>query len=87
MLKPIETDAIKAERDRVAKALKDKRETLGKLPKGKLVYAATVHNGKGAFRGRYGLGPREIKILHRGEVTKPGERVGPGTVPVFAEGD
>ncbi|MDP6443276.1 MAG: PSD1 and planctomycete cytochrome C domain-containing protein [Pirellulaceae bacterium] len=56
---------------------------LSALPKPGMVYAGTVHNGTGAFRGRHGLGPRPIFILHRGEVTKPGAPVQPGVAPLI----
>jgi hypothetical protein len=47
------------------------------------VYAGTVHQGEGTFRGtgHDGGRPRDIRVLHRGEVTQPGERVGPGALP------
>jgi len=51
-------------------------------PKGK-VYAGCVHHGKGNFRGRGGLGPREIYVLHRGQVTRPGKAARPGTIPII----
>ncbi|MEE2642376.1 MAG: DUF1553 domain-containing protein [Planctomycetota bacterium] len=51
------------------------------LPGASRVYAGTVHNGKGAFRGRAGLGPREIHVLHRGDIRQRREKVSPGTVP------
>ena len=70
----------KAEQTKIESA---KRE-LAQLPKPSRVYAGTVHAGRGAFRGRAGLGPREIFVLHRGEVTRKRDRVSPGTVPFIA---
>ena len=55
------------------------------LPAPGMVYAATVHKGQGAFRGRHGLGPRPIHLLYRGNVTNPGPRMQPGTVPLIAD--
>lgn len=55
-------------------------QAIGKLPKPSRVYAGTVHHGSGAFRGRGGLGPREIYVLHRGDVTRKKEKAVPGTV-------
>lgn len=63
------------------KSLADLHKLRSALPKPARVYAGTVHRGSGAFRGRAGLGPREIHVLHRGDVTRPGKIVGPGTVP------
>ena len=83
LLGRIETADVRAERERLRNALAEKREILQKLPKGEKVYAATVHKGSGNFRGRYGLGPREIRVLHRGEVTQPGEIVAPGALPLI----
>ncbi|MFQ5735130.1 MAG: DUF1553 domain-containing protein, partial [Planctomycetaceae bacterium] len=60
------------------------RKTEGELkalPAMQRVYAGTVHRGTGAFRGRGGLGPREIRILHRGDVKQKGEIAVPGAVP------
>jgi hypothetical protein len=55
---------------------------IASLPAPQLVYAGVVHKGSGAFRGRHGLGPREIRVLQRGDVNKPGEVVSPGAVPL-----
>lgn len=59
------------------------REQIDRLPPVKTAYVATVHHGSGNFIGRGGSGgqPREIRILDRGDVTKPLELVGPGTIP------
>jgi len=54
--------------------------SVGKLPPPQRVYVGMVHHGSGAFRGRGGLGPRAIHVLHRGEVSQPGKPVGPGVV-------
>ena len=51
------------------------------LPAMQRVYAGTVHRGAGTFRGRYGLGPREIRILHRGDVRQKGKAAAPGALP------
>ncbi|HKK17904.1 MAG TPA: DUF1553 domain-containing protein [Opitutales bacterium] len=87
LLAEIETEEIRAQRSGIEKALAEAEAALKKIPAGKKVYAATVHRGKGNFRGRDGLGPREIRILRRGEVTQPGQKVGPGTVPLIGDRD
>ena len=83
ILAKIETEAIKSERSELGKQMRACQAELAKLPTGQKVYAGTVHRGKGTFVGRYGKGPREIRILHRGEVTQPGDLVKPGTIPLF----
>ncbi len=57
-------------------------ETLAALPPLGQVYAGTVYSGSGPFSGTGGR-PREIRVLHRGDVRTPGELVGPGTVPII----
>lgn len=61
---------------------------LAKLPAPQMVYAGTIHNGGGAFRGTGPDGgkPRRIFVLSRGDVNKQTEEVGPGTVRL-ADGD
>ena len=59
-------------------------DSLATLPPQQRVYSATVHNGNGNFRGRAGLGPREIYVLKRGDVRTPGEIAKPGTIPIIA---
>jgi hypothetical protein len=46
------------------------------------VYAGTVHHGSGTFVGTGASGgkPRPIFVLNRGNVTQPGEEVGPGAL-------
>ena len=55
---------------------------LTKVPPTGMVYAGTIHNGGGAFRGTGPDGgkPRTIRVLRRGDVKNPGPEVGPGTV-------
>ncbi|YCM46283.1 DUF1553 domain-containing protein [Verrucomicrobiaceae bacterium 227] len=53
------------------------------LPEARVAYVATVHHGSGNFVGRGALGgtPREVRVLDRGDVTRPLGVVQPGTVP------
>ena len=55
---------------------------LARLKPAGLVYAGTIHNGSGAFRGTGPDGgkPRPIHVLRRGDVKSPGAEVGPGTL-------
>ena len=61
---------------------------ISKLAKPQMVYAGTVHKGGGTFKGRGHVGgkPRDIYILHRGDVTSPGDPVQPATVPGVVRG-
>jgi mono/diheme cytochrome c family protein len=55
---------------------------LAGLPKPRVVYAGTIHTGGGAFKGTGASGgrPRDITILARGDVKRPGAVVKPGTI-------
>lgn len=57
---------------------------IASLGKPKLVYAGSVHWGTGAFTGTGSTGgkPREIHLLHRGNVTEPRELVAPGSLSI-----
>lgn len=85
-LEALELVAIGAElltaRQQLTAALADIEQQLAALPPPQRVYAGTVHQGSGNFRGRYGLGPREIRVLHRGDVNNPRQVVQPGAVPL-----
>ncbi|MCA9105252.1 MAG: DUF1553 domain-containing protein [Planctomycetales bacterium] len=72
-----------AEQRQLESLIDEVRTELAGLPPRARVYAGTVHAGSGTFRGRAGLGPREIHVLARGEVTKPGELALPGTAPLI----
>ena len=76
------------EKERLAESLSIINEKINGLPKSKMVYAGTVHSGSGTFKGRGHTGgkPRDIFVLHRGEVTDPREPVSPGTVPGIVSG-
>jgi hypothetical protein len=72
-------------RERLATAkagLEQAVAALAKLPAPKVVYAGTIHNGGGSFRGTGPDGgkPRTIYALNRGDVNKPSQEVGPGTL-------
>jgi hypothetical protein len=58
------------------------RRALAELPPQRVVYAGTVHHGSGNFVGTGPTGgePRMIRILSRGDVTRPGRVVGPGAL-------
>jgi hypothetical protein len=55
------------------------------LPPKQVVFVGTVHHGSGAFTGTGASGgkPREIRVLHRGDIKNPGKLVGPGAIPLY----
>jgi mono/diheme cytochrome c family protein len=63
------------------------RRELADLPPQRFVYAGTVHHGSGTFVGTGPTGgkTRPIRILPRGDVTKPGQEVGPGALSAVSE--
>lgn len=64
-----------------------KGDALAGLPKGNMVYAAATHfKSEGQFKPTNGK-PRNIRFLHRGEVTQPRAEVSPGTLPIFKSED
>jgi mono/diheme cytochrome c family protein len=70
---------------RVRKQLADRQRELAALPNPAVVYAGTVHHGKGNFHGTGPDGgrPREIHLLRRGDVRQPGPLVEPGVLPII----
>ncbi len=67
--------------------IRKKSAIIDGLPKGNMVYAAATHfKAQGQFKPTNGK-PRNIRFLHRGEVTQPRDEVSPGTLPVFKEED
>lgn len=53
------------------------------LPEGRMVYAAaTYFTGGGQFKPTSGV-PRAIHLLHRGDLKSPGDRMLPGTLPLW----
>ncbi|MCS1409272.1 MAG: hypothetical protein M2R45_02452 [Verrucomicrobia subdivision 3 bacterium] len=70
-------------------ALATARQALTALPAPMKLYVGRVHTGRGAFRGTGANGgkPREIRVLHRGDVTNPGELVRPGAIDLFEGGE
>ncbi|MGK0190732.1 MAG: hypothetical protein ACI9R3_006562, partial [Verrucomicrobiales bacterium] len=82
MLKDVAEEALDT-LARHQKSLEALQSKLTALPAPGRVYAGTIHTGSGAFAGRgHARGvPREIFVLHRGDVTQPLTPVRPGTVP------
>ena len=76
--------AVRDEVQRNEAALAETSKQLAALPAPQYVYAGMVFNGGGTFSGTGPVGgkPRPIRILKRGDVTSPGDEVGPGFVPL-----
>jgi hypothetical protein len=78
-----------AARESIEREVKRIEEQLRSLPQARVAYVATVHQGSGNFvgRGAFGGKPREVKVLDRGDVTRPLSVAQPGAVPgIVGEG-
>ncbi|MHC4879613.1 MAG: DUF1553 domain-containing protein [Planctomycetota bacterium] len=73
--------ALSEKKKAVSKQIADARAKLNSLPQGRMVYAAATHfKPRGNFKPTEGA-PREIRLLHRGQVTQPQEQLRPGIIP------
>lgn len=75
-------------RDQIAadqSGLQHVQNELAKLPAQGIVYCGCIHTGNGTFIGTGANGgkPRDVRVLERGNVQKPGELVGPGAIPII----
>ncbi len=71
--------ATKQKLDELTAATAKAEQDFKSLPPQQLVYAGTSFRGEGNFVGTGGK-PRLIFLLNRGNVTQPGEEVGPGVL-------
>ena len=80
---------LRERREALARELEKARDRWNRLPAPMKLYVGRIHTGRGAFRGTGADGgrPREIRVLERGDVTRPGRRVGPGAVSVYEGGE
>ncbi|WP_165066340.1 DUF1553 domain-containing protein [Paludisphaera rhizosphaerae] len=79
---------VQADLQRIEDTLRRIDAERAALPKPRMVYAATIHDGGSSpFRGTGPDGgrPRPIYMLDRGSVDRPGKEVGPGALNVFRE--
>ena len=78
MLGPTEAAAMEAAESELAAVEKE----LKSLPAPRQVYAGTIHHGSGAFTGTGASGgvPRQVTVLARGDVRRPGRAVTPGAI-------
>ena len=74
-----------AEQKRLQAAERELSKELGQLKKAGMVYAAATHfAAQSNFKPTKGK-PREIHVLHRGDILKPGEKIKPGILPFSPE--
>ncbi len=84
LLNRLVPQSLRNETSRVGASLAETAGQLAALPAPRYVFAGMIHTGGGTFSGTgpFGGKPRAIHILKRGDVTSPGEEVGPGIVPL-----
>ncbi|VTR98993.1 DUF1553 domain-containing protein [Tuwongella immobilis] len=73
---------IRAREAELTRQLAQTEAEIAALPAQQIAYIGAVHTGGGAFVGTGGNGgkPREIRVLPRGDVTKPAQVVEPGAL-------
>ena len=77
--------ALTAKKEAASKRLADARAELAKLPQGRMVYAAATHfSPRGNFKPTEGR-PRDVRVLHRGQVTQPKDESFPGALPLSSD--
>lgn len=87
LLKHINTPQRMQRKQHLEKAHDKAAAEIGKLPKGRVVYAAATHfNRRGNFMPTQGV-PRTVKVLHRGNIQQPLDEVSPGVIPLRANSD
>ncbi len=79
------TTETRAERKKITAELAGVNQELRGFPKPDVVYAGTVLDGTGNFRGTGADGgkPRPIFLLARGQVTQPGREMTPGALAML----
>lgn len=78
LLDKVDTPEMRKSREMHQAKIAKLREELSSLPEGKLVYAAATNFSKfGNVIPTEGK-PREIHLLHRGDLRSPGDRMNPG---------
>ena len=83
VLSEVMTPERRRRREEIASALENAEKALEELPTGKMVHAAATHfKSEGNFKPTEGV-PREIRVLHRGDVQSPGVEAHPGALSVF----
>lgn len=84
ILKAVMTPERISQQAQLSESLASVKKELAELPQGKMVYAAATHfQPQGNFKPTEGT-PREIRMLHRGNIQQPKEAVSPGVLPLRA---
>jgi hypothetical protein len=82
ILDRINTPELIARREKLVKQLEQANQALGKLPVGRMVYAAASQfKPQGNFKPTGGK-PRMVHVLHRGDIQLPRQPAVPGTLPI-----
>ena len=80
--KRLETPKIRRRRQQVKAAIRRTESDLKALPARGMVYAAASQfAAQGNFKPTGGK-PREVRVLHRGNITQPKQAVQPGAIPL-----
>ena len=89
VLEALVPSSVRSELAMTVENLASLRKKQEKLPDPMKLYVGRIHTGSGAFRGTGNEGgkPREVRVLHRGDITNPGELVVPGAVSIYEGGD
>ncbi len=84
IVRTILTPEIQSQQSTLSDQLADCEREIASLPSGDLVYAATTEfSSEGEFRATSGQ-PRDVRVLHRGNIGQPAEVAFPGTIPLRA---
>ncbi len=82
LLQQVETPMRVARREQLEQSLADVSERIAALPAPKMVYAAATHFApQGNFKPTLAT-PREVHVLHRGDVQQPRGKAPPGYLPL-----
>jgi hypothetical protein len=85
LMRDINTPQRRKRSKELAASIKRIERELGKLPAGRMVYAATTKfSPQGNFKPTLGK-PRQVRLLHRGNIQQPRSEVVPGTIPLSNE--
>ena len=89
MLNRVTNESMRSQREQLDASQQQIEKQLTALPTMQRAYVGMVYSGSGAFRGRGHAGgkPRDVFVLTRGDVQKPGKQVGPGALPIIPEVD
>ncbi|MEZ6050851.1 MAG: DUF1553 domain-containing protein [Planctomycetaceae bacterium] len=85
ILNRIVTPERQARLDELEHEIQQAEQEVQSLPEGPLVYAAATHfKQQGNFKPTAGM-PRDVRLLHRGDIQIPLDPATPGTIPLAAD--